>query len=125
MKIIYVIIALCFSTLYAKDVVVAVASNASYVIKDLSLEFSKTHPDINIKVRLASSGKLYAQILHGAPYALFMSANTKYPDSIYTKNLAKEKPYIYASGALAILSAKPVDLSKGLHLLESTGIKRI
>lgn len=113
------------TSLFAQKINIAVAANVSYAINDLVKEFKKTNPNTKVRVTLGSSGKLTAQIKHGAPYDLFMSANMKYPNSLYKDNLAITKPLVYAQGSLAILSSKKRDFSKGLELLKEDSIKRI
>lgn len=112
-------------SLWAQSVNIAVAANVSYAIKDLIKAFNITHPTTKINVTLGSSGKLTAQINHGAPYELFMSANMKYPQNLYTKNKASTLPKVYALGGLALLSKKPQDFNQGLALLQQAKIKRI
>lgn len=115
----------CTSSLFAGKINIAVAANVSYAINDLVKEFNKSNPDTKVRVTLGSSGKLTAQIKNGAPYELFMSANMKYPNTLYKDGFAITKPIVYAKGALAILSSKPRDFSKGLELLKNKKIKRI
>jgi molybdate transport system substrate-binding protein len=109
----------------AKMINIAVAANVSYAIEDLVKEFNKVYPDIKVRVTLGSSGKLTAQIKNGAPIELFMSANMKYPDTLYSEKIATTKPVIYAQGTLALLSVKKQDFSKGIKLLEDKHIRVI
>lgn len=109
----------------ASNITIAVAANVSYAINDLKKEFNKQYPDTKIRVTLGSSGKLTAQINHGAPYQIFMSANMKYPNSLYEKGMAITKPIVYAKGSLAYLSNKPQDFSKGVNLLKEKSIRKI
>ena len=125
MKKVLIIIAFLASTLSASSINIAVAANVSYAIDELKKEFSKTNPNINVRVTLGSSGKLTAQIKNGAPYELFMSANMKYPDALYADALATTKPIIYAQGSLAYLSAKKRDFSKGILMLKDKSISKI
>lgn len=111
--------------LNAETINIAVASNVSYAIDELTSGFLKTHPDIKVQVILGSSGKLTAQIKNGAPYGLFMSANMKYPETLYKQKIAITKPAIYAKGALAYLSVHKQNFSKGINLLKEASIKRI
>lgn len=113
------------SALYSNTINVAVAANVSYSMDSLIAEFNKTYPNTKVSVTLGSSGKLTAQILHGAPYDIFMSANMKFPFAIYDKKKSSTKPKIYAYGSLAILSLKKRDFSKGIILLGDKSIKRI
>ena len=113
------------NSLFAGDIKIAVAANVSYAIDDLKKEFNKLYPNTKVKVTLGSSGKLTAQISHGAPYQLFMSANMKYPNALYKNKIAITKPLVYAKGSLAYLSIKKQDFSQGINLVENSNIKRI
>jgi len=121
-----IVISLFFSvSLFASTISIAVASNVSYVMNVLLVEFHKSYPNIKVRVTLGSSGKLVAQIKNGAPYGLFMSANMSYPQALYDGNIAKTKPLVYAQGSLAYLSRKKQDFTKGIKLLKYKNIKRI
>ncbi len=112
-------------TLNAGTINIAVAANVSYAIEDLKKVFNKSHPETKVQVVLGSSGKLTAQVKHGAPYGLFMSANMKYPEALYADGFAVTKPVVYAQGALAYLSVKKQDFSKGISLLREKNIEKI
>jgi molybdate transport system substrate-binding protein len=116
---------LCVASLYGTSINIAVAANVSYAIDTLKKEFNKQYPDIDVKVTLGSSGKLTAQIKHGAPYEVFMSANMKYPQALYSEGIAITKPIIYAQGSLAYLSNKKQDFSNGMKFLENSSIEKI
>ena len=109
----------------AGTIQIAVAANVSYAIDNLKKAFNETYPYTKVEVVLGSSGKLTAQIKHGAPYQLFMSANMKYPEALYKDKVAVSKPVIYAQGTLAYLSNKAQDFSKGMALLKDENIKKI
>ncbi|WP_345971546.1 MULTISPECIES: molybdate ABC transporter substrate-binding protein [Sulfurimonas] len=109
----------------AGEINIAVAANVSYAIDELKAVFAKHYPDTKVQVTLGSSGKLTAQIKNGAPYGLFMAANMKYPASLYADGIAVTKPVVYAQGALAYLSAKPMDFSKGIALVADKSVSKI
>ena len=116
----------CAATLLsAGEINIAVAANVSYAIDELKAEFAKTNPNTKVQVTLGSSGKLTAQIKNGAPYGLFMAANMKFPAALYEDKLAITKPIVYAQGALAYLSVKEQDFSKGIKLLQEKNIVKI
>ncbi|DAB28283.1 MAG: molybdate ABC transporter substrate-binding protein [Sulfurimonas sp. RIFOXYD12_FULL_33_39] len=125
MKKIVLSIAIIATSLAAQTINIAVAANVSYAIEELKTEFKKNHPNTDIQVTLGSSGKLTAQIKNGAPYGLFMSANMKYPQSLYDDKIAVTKPVVYAEGALAYLSNKEQDFSKGIEIVKSDKISKI
>ena len=111
--------------LQAGSVRVAVAANMSDAIGALTQAFAQRHPDIRVQVTLGGTGKLVAQIRHGAPYDLLMAADMDYPSTLYRDGLALALPRVYARGALALLSTKARDFSAGLRLLEDPAIESI
>jgi len=124
-KKLFITILILSSSLIASNINIAVAANVSYAIEALKKEFNKMHPNTNVRVTLGSSGKLTAQIMHGAPYQLFMSANMNYPNKLYKEKIATTKPLVYAQGSLAYFSSKKRDFTKGMQLLKEKYIKRI
>ncbi len=104
---------------------IAVAANVSYAMDELKAAFVEKYPGTKVRVSLGSSGKLTAQIRNGAPYGLFMSANMAYPEALYADNLAVSKPAVYAHGALAYLSVKGVDFSRGMAVTVDPSVKKI
>ncbi|MEN8726465.1 MAG: molybdate ABC transporter substrate-binding protein [Sulfurovum sp.] len=109
----------------AETIKIAVAANVSYAMNELKKEFHSLYPDTKIQVTLGSSGKLTAQIKNGAPYQIFMSANMKYPETLYQDKIATTKPLVYTQGSLAYLSNKKQDFSTGMELLISNKIAKI
>jgi molybdate transport system substrate-binding protein len=91
---------------FAKTILVAAAGNTVYTLPALKQEFKKLYPKINVKFIISSSGKLTSQIENGAPFDVFLSANMKYPNYLYSKHLAVTKPKIYAKGALVVFSIR-------------------
>ena len=122
-KILFIVLLSTYT--FAGTIRIAVAANVSYAIEDLKRAFGKAHPATELQVILGSSGKLTAQIKHGAPYQLFMSANMKYPEALYKEKIAVTKPLVYAEGTLACFSVKAHDFSKGLAIVKDQSIRRI
>ena len=123
-KIILGFMVLC-STIFAGEITVAAAANVTYALNKLVKEFNKTNPNTKIIVTLGSSGKLVSQIENGAPFDIFMSADMKFPQSLFDKKLTKTTPVIYAQGALAMLSSKELDYSKGINIVNDSSISKI
>jgi len=79
----------------AETIRIAVASNFSATIKELASKYGLISGH-NIIVSSGSTGKLFAQIVHGAPYDIFLSADAKRADLLVKKGLAKtSKTYAY------------------------------
>ena len=108
------VIAICFAAfvLHAAPLYVAAAANLSYVLPHIIAVFKAKNPDVVVKVSYASSGKLAAQIQRGAPFAIFLSADTSYPKFLYKKGLTVTRPVVYAKGALALYSKKIATLAE-------------
>ncbi|MDH5516460.1 MAG: molybdate ABC transporter substrate-binding protein [Gammaproteobacteria bacterium] len=82
----------------------AVASNFAATLKELREDFKlKTRRSFSISQ--ASTGKLYAQIVHGAPYDIFMAADSKRPELLAEQGLAFE-PVVYGRGQLTLVIKK-------------------
>lgn len=92
------------SRCFAGTATIAVASNFTHTAKSLQAEFERTHPH-SLTLIFGATGKLYAQIKHGAPYDIFLAADEKTPALLANQNIADNssfKPIIYALGRLAL-----------------------
>jgi molybdate transport system substrate-binding protein len=121
----FIVVVFTTSLLSAGQIYVAVAANVGYVIEALKEKFTQQYPNTKVEILLGSSGKLTAQVTHGAPFDLFLSADMKYPESLYQTKNALTKPTVYAQGSLVLLSKKPQNFKQDFMLLQSPNIKRI
>jgi molybdate transport system substrate-binding protein len=101
---------LCLSTTaYAnspakKEVVVATAANFQPTLQKLADIFYKK-TGVAVSIASAASGILYLQILHGAPYDIFLSADSRYPQLLEHSSAVSDRdhtPFLYARGQLAL-----------------------
>ncbi len=102
---------------------IAVASNVFHPIREIALEYEK-QTGISSKIVQGSSGKLTSQIKQGAPFNVFVSADTAYTWSLYADSLTLERPMRYASGKLMLWSLNHT-LDKGLESLQSGSIRSV
>ncbi len=105
--------------LSAQTISIASSANLAFVMPHLVASFNQTNPNIKVRYNIASSGKLYAQITHGASYDIFMSANEIYADKLHKTDKSYSLPVIYAKGRLALISTKQqptnIDISHLTH----------
>jgi molybdate transport system substrate-binding protein len=100
------------------DVVrVAVAANFTDASRSLAKVFRESTGH-NLKISYGSTGKLYAQIEHGAPYDIFLAADTERPNRAIGEGLAVAgSQFVYARGKLVLWSAKTGLFKDGEALL--------
>ncbi|XOV80307.1 MAG: molybdate ABC transporter substrate-binding protein [Aestuariibacter sp.] len=111
--------------LSAETLRVAVAANFIEVVDALVVQFKQSH-EADIQVIAGSSGKLYAQIRHGAPFGLFLSADQEKPHSLIKDKVADADSLVtYAQGRLVLLSSSPGLVVTGPEVLDSTGLQRL
>jgi molybdate transport system substrate-binding protein len=103
----------CFAALWAQsvaagEVTVAVASNFLLTAEKIAAAFeAETGHDVVLSN--GSTGLLYAQIVNGAPYDVFLAADEERPRLLKEDGRALEtRPY--ATGTLAILSRMPLSV---------------
>lgn len=88
------------------EALVAVASNFDATLSALAEDFERATGHA-IRRSPGSSGKLYAQIVNGAPYDVFLSADTQRPDRLLESGHALAGSAIdYAHGALVLWSTR-------------------
>lgn len=108
----------------AGNIHVAVASNFSAPMTALVNEFNRTSSH-TIRTSFGSSGKLYAQIINGAPFDIFLSADQIKPKRLVDAGYAQPKNLrTYAVGALVLLS-NSADDGDPLEQLKSGRFKRL
>ena len=87
---------------------VAVASNFLITARTLVADFER-QTGTRVLLSSASSGKITTQIEAGAPYDLFLSADTARPERLVANGLAFADSYqIYAIGGLVLVSREPI-----------------
>jgi len=82
---------------------VAVAANFISAFKEIAAGF-EAKTKIKIEDTYSSTGNLYSQIINGAPYDLFLSADEERPAKLNKDGLA-DTPFIYAKGQAVLWSA--------------------
>jgi len=112
------------SALAAQTITVAAAANMKYAVTDIAKEFSKD-TGIGVKIITGASGKLTQQIMSGAPYDAFLSADVEYPAKLVQGGYTTTPAQVYAFGTLILWSATGVDLSKGVAVVADPSVKKI
>lgn len=94
------------SLLNAEQLHIAVASNFTHAIKALAKNFEEKTGH-RVVLSFGSTGKLYAQIIHGAPYDVFFAADSKRPVLLEKNGQALPgSRFTYATGKLVLWSPR-------------------
>lgn len=87
---------------------VATAANFTSVAEVLIDEFHKSHPEHEVSLITGSTGKIFAQILHGAPFDIFLSADRERPEELEQRGIVTSgNRFTFASGLLVLWSTDP------------------
>ncbi|MCP4596206.1 molybdate ABC transporter substrate-binding protein [Neptuniibacter sp.] len=102
------------SSVLADKLNIAVASNFIKPMREIVQAFETTS-DHKINLSFASSGKIYAQINHGAPFHIFLSADQDKPLALEENGMAvKGSRFTYATGMLVLWSTSDAGTSSDL-----------
>ncbi|MCW8193740.1 molybdate ABC transporter substrate-binding protein [Proteobacteria bacterium 005FR1] len=110
---------------HAEQIHAAVAANFMAPMKELVAQFEK---DSGHKVSLSfgSSGKIFAQIQHGAPFQVFFSADQAKAKALEDAGLVVPgSRFTYAIGALALWSAQPDFVGKSYARLKDGDFNKL
>ena len=100
----FLILLLLCTPASSEPINIAAAANFMAPLKTIATDF-EAQSGHKTRVSFGSSGKLYAQITHGAPFDVFLSADQKAPISLEAQDLAvKSSRFTYALGQLALWS---------------------
>lgn len=100
--------ALVFSSqALAEQVQVAVAANFTAPLRAIAAEFEKDSGH-TVVASFGATGQLYAQIQHGAPFEVLLSADASTPAKLDSEGLGVSgSRFTYAVGSLVLWSATP------------------
>jgi len=122
----------CFViTAYAADIKVAAATNLRFVIPELITEYEQQQPQHRVLTSFSASGTLTTQIIHGAPFDLFLSASPDYVERLRQAGYIEGDAITYAYAQLALFSLTgsgiklTADLSSLTAAKESNTLKKV
>lgn len=108
---------------------VAAAANLRFAFEELETGFEQQHPNVDLEVTYGASGTFFAQLSQQAPFDIFFSADTRYPQQLVTERLAaEESSFVYARGRLVVWvpHTSPLDLeTHGLAAVVDPAMRRI
>ena len=105
---------------------IAAASDLRFALDEILATFRAANPTIRAEATYGSSGNFFAQIREGAPFDVFLSADSDYARRLASEGLS-EAPFSYAVGRLALVVREDSGLDpKTLgELLKGPAIRRV
>lgn len=108
---------------------IAAASDLRFAFEEVVARLGQRQPALDVQVTYGSSGTFFAQLVNGAPFDLFMSADTDYPKQLAARGLTLAgSEFTYAIGRLAVWApaASPLDVEKeGLQVLADPRVMHV
>jgi len=109
----------------AGETLVAVAANFTATAQEIGAAFAEA-TDHEAVFSFGSTGKLYAQIAHGAPFQVFLAADAARPEKAEAEGLGVPGTrFTYAVGRLALYSADRARVDLGGAVLSRGDFDRI
>jgi molybdate transport system substrate-binding protein len=103
----------------SEEVSIAVAANFTDATRQIAPLFEKVTGHTT-RISYGSTGKLYSQIKNGAPFEVFLAADTRRPIKAQTEGLAVPgSRFIYARGKLALWSVQGSQFEDGESYLKT------
>jgi len=107
---------------------VAAAADLNAAFGDLIMKFSAAH-DVDVSVSFGSSGNFYAQLVNGAPFDLFLSADVAYPNQLASRGLTlPHSEFTYAVGRIVVWApaGSALDVARdGLQALTRASVAHV
>lgn len=97
------VLAAPFHVLAQDKISVGVAANFISAFKEIAAAFEE-QTGVKVEATFSSTGSLYSQIINGAPYDVFLSADEQRPDLLQKEGWT-EGTFIYARGQAILWSA--------------------
>lgn len=119
-------IMLPLSAVAEEGLIIAVASNFRAAAEEIATEFTGA-TQTPVRISSGSTGKLYAQIIHGAPYDIFLAADAMRPRLLEDDGVAVNGSRVtYATGSLVLWSAdSALENQDCLEALKSGSYRRL
>jgi molybdate transport system substrate-binding protein len=106
-------------------IMIGAASDLKFALDSIITSYRNTHPGVVVSVSYGSSGKLFEQILNGAPFHVYFSADIEYPKRLREHKLTGSEVYTYGFGRLVLWSTKFDPRTTGIDLLRNADVKKI
>lgn len=112
---------------WGDELTVAAASDLQYALKDVAARFERETGN-TVKLTFGSSGNFYSQIANGAPFDVFLSADSEYPKRLIEAGAADGASLlVYGIGRIVLWvpNTSKLDLDQGLQILLDPSVRKV
>lgn len=108
-------------------VAIAAAANLVHAVEALNAAFRTAEPAVRVTAAVGASGSLFAQIQHGAPFDVFLSADLDYPRQLVAAGSGDAASLrTFATGRLVVWTRRSeLDLTDVAALVRSAAVRKI
>ena len=111
-----------------QEVKIAAAADLKFALQEIVAAFHQSQTQVKVSATHGSSGQLCTQLMQGAPFDVFLSADRQFPRQLVERDLAlADTEFLYAHGHLVlwVTNDSPLDLDQGLNVLLDPRVKKI
>jgi molybdate transport system substrate-binding protein len=104
---------------------IAAAADLNFALEEISREFRKLQPAIDLQIAYGSSGNFYSQLRNHAPFDVFLSADVEYPRKLAQEGFAgADSVFVYAVGRIVVWVPAPSPLDPATAL-QSNAVRHL
>lgn len=116
---------MCYPLAHGQQITIAAASSMRPALDYLAVAYEAENPGHQIELIYGSSGRLMAQIINGAPFDVFVSADMEFPQHLFDQGMATSAPVVYGVGRIVLWSAELNAAQITLEDLRNSSIRRV
>lgn len=120
------LVAGCAGATESRTVRVAAASDLTFAIAQISVLVQEIDPSIDVVPAFGSSGQFLQQIVNGAPFDLYLSADRAFPQEIAARGLADSADvFEYGVGRLVVWTTRTEFGTPTLQTLSDPAVRKV
>jgi len=116
----------CGDVTESRTVRVAAAADLTFALPEISSLVQEIDPSIDVAPAFGSSGQFLQQIVNGAPFDLFLSADRAFPQEVAARGLADSAEiFEYGVGRLVVWTTRPEYGTPTLQTLTDPAVRKV
>jgi len=116
----------CGGATESRTVRVAAAADLTFALPEISALVKEIDPTIDVAPAFGSSGQFLQQIVNGAPFDLFLSADRTFPQEVANRGLADPAEiFEYGVGRLVVWTTRPEFGTPTMQSLGDPSVRKI